>query len=90
MEKSFSFGFLCMSFVGVCQILCLRPYHTRPRGYKTFFVLNSAEYEFFLLINVEMPTIVGILTFMSGKNIILDLSEPIIAVFYDIILLMST
>ena len=33
---------------------------------------------FFLLIlvNVKMPTIVGILTFMSGKNSILGLSEP--------------
>ena len=32
--------------------------------------------EFFLLINVKMPTIVGILTFVSGKNSILGLSEP--------------
>ena len=62
-----------------------------PRGYKTFFMLNSAEHEivnahryknikkfsflcsykpkmlFFLPINVKMPTIVGILTFMSRK-----------------------
>ena len=30
---------------------------------------------FFLLINVKMPTVVGILTFMSGKNSILGLSE---------------
>ena len=32
--------------------------------------------QFFLLINVKMPTIVGILTLMSRKNNILDLSEP--------------
>ena len=32
--------------------------------------------KFFLLINVKMPTIVGILTFMSRKNSILSLSEP--------------
>ena len=32
--------------------------------------------KFFLLINVKMPTIVGILTFMSGINSILGLSEP--------------
>ena len=61
------------------------------RGYKTFFMLNSAVHEtlnahthkisrntaffqdqprmlFFLLIHVNMPTIVGILTFMSSKN----------------------
>ena len=36
----------------------------RPRGYKTFFILNSAE----LLINVKMPTIVVILTFISMIN----------------------
>ena len=34
----------------------------RARGYKTFFMLNSTEHE--------------ILTFMSGKNGILGLSEP--------------
>ena len=64
----------------------------RARGYKTFFMLNSAGHEilsahkyeninknlhfsgsdkprmlFFVLINVEMPTLVGILTLMSRK-----------------------
>ena len=64
----------------------------RPRGYKTFFVLNSIEHEilnahkyknikkfvffsgsdkpgmlFFPILNVKMPTIVGILTFMSRE-----------------------
>ena len=37
-------------------------------------MLNSAEHENFLLINVKMPTIVGILTFLSRKNSIQDLS----------------
>ena len=32
--------------------------------------------KFYLLINVKMPTIVGIFTFMSRKNSILNLSEP--------------
>ena len=32
--------------------------------------------KFFLLINVKMPTIVGILTVMGGKNSILGLSDP--------------
>ena len=32
--------------------------------------------ELFLLINVKMPTIIGILTSMSEKNNILGLSEP--------------
>ena len=40
----------------------------RPRGYKTFFILNSAEHEIILLRNVKMPTIVGILTFLSMIN----------------------
>ena len=31
-------------------------------------MLNSAEHEIFLLINAEMPTIVGILTFQGRKN----------------------
>ena len=38
--------------------LCILP---RPRGHKTFFMLNSTEHEIFLLINVK------ILTLMSGK-----------------------
>ena len=38
-------------------------------------MLNSAGHEIFLLINVKMLTVVGILTFKS-KNRILGLSEP--------------
>ena len=34
------------------------------------------EHEICLLINVKMPKIVGILTFMSRTNRILGLSEP--------------
>ena len=45
--------------------------------------------KFFLLINVKMPTIVGILTFMSKKNSIIGLSEPEKAVFLDIFIFMS-
>ena len=37
--------------------------------------------KFLLLINVKMPTFIGILTFMSGKNSILGLSGPEIAEF---------
>ena len=47
-----------------------------PQVYKTFFMLNSAEHDFFLLINVKMPSIVGILKFMSKKNSILSLYDP--------------
>ena len=42
---------------------------------QNFFMLNSVEHENFPLINVEMPTIVGISTCMSRKNSILGLSE---------------
>ena len=69
---------------------------TRPRGYKTFFMLNSTEHEIstahktkipankkflalslsaavlIMLINVKMPTIVCILTFMSRINFVLS------------------
>ena len=45
--------------------------------------------EFFLLINVKMPKIVGILTFMSGKNSILGLPKPKNVAFLDIFILMS-
>ena len=43
---------------------------------KKHFMLDSAEDEIFLLINVNMPTVVGILTFISRKNSILVLYEP--------------
>ena len=39
--------------------------------------------KFFLLIKVKMPTTVGILTFMSRKKSILDLSESEKAEFLD-------
>ena len=42
----------------------------RPRDYEKKII------KFFLLVNVKMPTTVGILTFMSRKNDILGLSEP--------------
>ena len=70
---------------------------TWPRGYKTFFMLNSVGHEilnaykdknikkcvsflgsdkprmlFFPLIVLKMPTIVGILTFVSRKNFMLS------------------
>ena len=43
---------------------------------KLFSCSTQLSMKFFLLINVKMPTTVGILTFMSGKNNILGLSEP--------------
>ena len=40
--------------------------------------------KFFLSINVKMPTIVGILTFVSSKNSIPGFSEPEKSDFLDI------
>ena len=37
---------------------------------KTFFMLNSAEHEIYPLINVKIPTIIGILTLSSLINAI--------------------
>ena len=79
----------------------------RPRGYKTFFMLNSAAHEIldaqkykyikkfiyfqaqislkcylFQLIYVKMPTIVGILTFMSRKYFMLN--ELSMELFYNL------
>ena len=52
-------------------------------------MLNSTEHEIFLLINIKMPTNVGIVTFMSGKNSILGLSGPKKAKFRDIFIPVS-
>ena len=59
-----------------------------PEVIKLFFMVNSVEHEIFMLINVKMPTIVGILTFMSMKNSIPGLSDPKKAEFLDIFILM--
>ena len=42
--------------------------NTWPPGYKTFSMLTQLSTKFILLINVKMPTIVGILTFISMMN----------------------
>ena len=54
------------------------PYHRHKTGPEVIkkFMLNSAEHEFVLLINVKMPPSVGILTFMNWKNSVLGLPEP--------------
>ena len=41
---------------------------TRHWGYKTFLYSTQMSMKFILLINVKMPTIVGILTFTSMIN----------------------
>ena len=63
--------------------------HSGPEVIKLFSCSTQLSIKFFLLINVKMPTIVGILTFMSGKNSILGLLEPKKAKFIDIFILLS-
>ena len=47
-----------------------------PEVIKLFPCSTQLSMKFFPLIDVKMPTIVGILTSMSGKNNILGLTEP--------------
>ena len=60
-----------------------------PEVIKLFSCSTHLSMNFFLLINVKMPTIVGILTFMSANNSILGLSEPKLSQISDIFTLMS-
>ena len=60
-----------------------------PELIKLFSCSNQMSMKFFLLINVKMPTIVGILIFMSRKNSILGLSEPENDEFLGIFILMT-
>ena len=45
------------------------------RHIKKFLALILSDIVFIMLINVKMPTIVGILTFMSRINFVLSLVE---------------
>ena len=50
---------------------------SRPRGHKTFFMLNSAEHEIFhahKFFKMPTETVVGILTFVCRKNSIIGVS----------------
>ena len=69
-------GFLQLSYLG-------------PEVIKLFSCSTQLSKKFFPLTNVKMPTVVGILTFMTGKNRILGLCEPKEAEFLDIFILMS-
>ena len=47
-------------------------YKLKYRQIKKFLLLNLSDVAFIMLINVKMPTIVGILTFMSRINFVLS------------------
>ena len=48
------------------------PNDPRNRQMKKFLALSLSDVRFIMLINVKMPTIVGILTFMSRINFVLS------------------
>ena len=67
------------------NILKLKIMSTAPLfggGYKKIPCSTQLNMKIFLLINVKMPAVVGILTFMSRENSILGLSEPEKKLYY--------
>ena len=48
---------------------------TKNRQMKKFLPVSHSDVVFIMLINVKMPTIVGILTFMSRINFVLSFVE---------------
>ena len=62
-----------MTYIEVCNKKDRSP---GPEVIKLFSCSTQLSMKFFLLLNVKMPTVVGILTFMSGKISILGLAEP--------------
>ena len=74
---------MCSSFPlgfedGMKDLIVLFPDHCPPgpEVIKLFSCSTQLSIKFFLLINVKMPTSVGILRFMSRTNSIQSLSEP--------------
>ena len=59
-----------------------------PEVIKLSSCSTQLSMKFILLTNVKMPTIVGILTFMSRKNSTLGLSEPKKAEFLNVFVIM--
>ena len=66
-----------MDTFSVCMNLLILDFSSKtgPKVIRLFSCSIQLSMNFFLLINVKMPTIVGILTFMSRKNSILGLFE---------------
>ena len=67
--------YVALTFILVCYFKKQKK-KPGPEVIKFFSGSTQLSMKIFLLINVKMPTIVGILTFMSRKNSILVLSEP--------------
>ena len=62
---------------------------TRRRGYKIFSCSTQLSTKFILLINVGMPTIVGILTFISMINTTSERLKQETSSFVGILVFMS-
>ena len=71
-----------------CSRYCVG--HAWPQGYKTFFMLNSAEHKLILLINVKMPTVVVILTIISMINTTSERLKERQSLFVSILVLWSS
>ena len=77
-------GHIVQSFNAVMCLMCrqtetvqlLMKEQSGPEVIKLFSCSTQLSMKFSPLINVKMPTIVGILTCISGKNNILGLTEP--------------
>ena len=61
-----------------------------PRGYKKFFMLSLAEHEFSLLINMKMPTNIGIFIFIREFSCSAMFSKKEIAMFSNLIFISRT
>ena len=73
----FLFFFRCFIFKPTGpSTLILHGTEPGPEVIKLFSCSTQLSMKLFLLKNIEMPTAVGISTFMSRKNSILGLSEP--------------
>ena len=70
---TYVFPFFCFFKVNLCHSF-LKNCGSWPRGYNFFSCSSQLSMKVFLLINVKMPTIVGVSTFMSRKNSVLGLS----------------
>ena len=57
-------------------LLSIHIHNSGPEVIKLISCSTELSMKFFLLINVKMPTTVGILTLMNRKNSIFGLSEP--------------
>ena len=67
--------YVMLCYVMLCYVFCYSRAETGPEVIKVFSCSTQLSMNFFLLINVKMPTIVGILTYLSRNNSSIDFSE---------------